>query len=117
MKKIWNRQWKSIMITLPLLLLMIIASFVMTRWINTRVEEECFHRLQEETRTLSQNIEQYFVSDQERLTVMASVAAEYTDMNSKELWEILDSYETRGMISDLELLLPGDILMSGKDRQ
>ena len=75
MKKIWNRQWKSIMITLPLLLLMIIASFVMTRWINTREEEECFHRLQEETRTLSQNIEQYFVSDQERLTVMASVAA------------------------------------------
>ena len=68
MKKIWNRQWKSIMITLPLLLLMIIASFVMTRWINTREEEECFHRLQEETRTLSQNIEQYFVSDQERLT-------------------------------------------------
>ena len=74
MKKIWNRQWKSIMITLPLLLLMIIASFVMTRWINTREEEECFHRLQEETRTLSQNIEQYFVSDQERLTVMGNRA-------------------------------------------
>ena len=43
---------------------------------------------------------------------LATVVSKYDDMTSDELWKIIDSYNTWGVISRLELLLPGDIVIT-----
>ena len=75
-------------------------------------EERSFERLEEQAGNLVSDIRVEMADDCQQLELLSTVISEYDDMTSKELWKIIDSYNTWGVISRLELLLPGDVVLS-----
>ena len=105
---------KSIAVTIVMMLLVAAVSYLLICWINGREEQKCFEELYEEAGELADGIQTAANSDREELEMLASMIAEYDDPSSKELWDILDSYNVIGMMSRVEILLPGDrMLISG----
>lgn len=105
---------KSIAVTIVMMLLVAAVSYLLICWINGREEQKCFEELYEEAGELADEIQTAANSDREELEMLASMIAEYDDPSSKELWDILDSYNVIGMMSRVEILLPGDrMLISG----
>lgn len=118
MRKIQGLYWsKSIAMAVVLIIIIETASLVVTHRINIMEEEKCFDRLYEEARELARDIEANAANDREELELLAAVIARYDDLTSPELWDILDSYSMVGMMSRLELLLPGDILLGEGGQQ
>ena len=115
-KKINNIGWgRSLVTTIVMIILIGAASFGVTNYINEAEEKACFERLYEEADNLAGEIEMYVRSDREELELLASVIAEYDGVDSPELWELLNSYDAVGMMSRIELLIPGDqVLIKGK---
>lgn len=106
-------QWqKSVIVTVVLILMISVASFVATGWINRMEEEKSFDRLYEEAAELAKKIEANAHKDSEQLEMLAVVIGGYSDLASPELWEILDSYTTVGMMSRVELLMPDDTVIT-----
>lgn len=118
MKKKHGVHWqKPMTVTLVLIFLMTLGSFFLTGYINRIEEDRSFERLHEETEALAQDIEAYAQSDREQLEMISTVVAGYQDLTSSDLWGILDSYDTVGMMSRLELLLPDNsVLIKGGRR-
>ena len=102
----------SLAMTGILIVLILVASFGAMRCINQMEEERCFERLYEEANDLAGDIEMYAGNDEEQLELLAGVIARYDDFSSPELWSILDSYTNIGMMSRVELLLPGDLVLT-----
>jgi diguanylate cyclase (GGDEF)-like protein len=117
-KKENKMQWqKSVIVTVVLILMISAGSFVATGWINRMEEEKSFERLYEEAAELAKEIEANAQKDSEQLEMLAAVIAGYSDLSSPELWAILDSYTTVGMMSRLELLMPDDtVIIKGGQR-
>ena len=117
-KKENKMQWqKSVIVTVVLILMISAGSFVATGWINRMKEEKSFERLYEEAAELAKEIEANAQKDSEQLEMLAAVIAGYSDLSSPELWAILDSYTTVGMMSRLELLMPDDtVIIKGGQR-
>lgn len=97
--------------TIVMILLVVAASFGVIRSISQMEEEKCFERLYEETDDLNEHIMTHIENDRKELRMLASVIAGYDQPDSKELWELLDSYTMAGLISRLELLLPENTLL------
>ena len=102
----------SLAMTGILIVLILVASFGAMRCINQMEENRCFERLYEEANALAGDIEMYAGNDEEHLELLAGVIARYDDFSSPELWSILDSYTNIGMMSRVELLLPGDLVLT-----
>ena len=102
----------SLAMTGILIVLILVASFGAMRCINQMEEERCFERLYEEANDLAGDIEMYAGNNEEQLELLAGVIARYDDFSSPELWSILDSYTNIGMMSRVELLLPGDLVLT-----
>lgn len=113
-RKYWQ---KPMIVTVILILLMAAASLTVVRQINSYEERKCFDRLREETDALLLDIEINMKNDTENLELLARVISEYADLGSESLWEILDSYPDSGMISDLELLLPDNSVLTEGGRR
>ncbi len=108
-----NIQWGHSLIPTGIMIILIIAaSFGVTNYINRMEEERSFERLYEEAGNLADSIEMYSKNDREELEMLAAVIAQYSDLSSPELWRLLDSYTNIGMMSRIELLLPGDIVLT-----
>ena len=106
----------SLLATLALILLIVTASFIVSRRINGREEQRSFDTLYQEAAFLVQNIENQVASDREQLEMLATVAGSFSDPQDPKLWSILDSYTAVGMMSDLSMLLPdGTIIFSGTE--
>lgn len=113
MRQLKKKQWqKPMVVTLVLMVCMIAGSVITTSWLNHRAEQSSFRRLCEETERLAQSIELFAQNDREELELLSAVIARYPDLTSQSLWDILDSYTAVGMMSRLELLLPGDIVLT-----
>lgn len=113
-----EKLWKSPLLTAVLLIFLLIAgSFLAVRWVNRMEEERSFERLCEETSSLAQEIEDSMINDRQQLELLAIMASGYEDLTSKELWRVLASSDSVGMMSRLELLLPGDtVIRAGGER-
>lgn len=103
---------KSMIVTIILILLLASSTILATDWLNRLEEETCFSRLYEEARNLGREIEDHVDNDREQLKMLAVIIAKYENFTSPELWEILDSYSTTGMISRIELLLPDNTVLT-----
>lgn len=113
MRKNSEIHWKKpISVTIILIVLIISASYGVIRWINHREEENSFERLYEEAGKTARYIEEYADSDREKLELIAGLTAQYDDLYSPSLWNLLDSYDNIGTMSGIELLLPGDIVLT-----
>ena len=108
--------WGRAMATTSIMILLIVAaSFGVIRYINHIEEQKCFERLYKETDGLARNIERYAGSDRVELELISAVMERYEEIDAPELWDLLDSYTTVGMMSRIELLLPGDkVLTKGR---
>ncbi len=106
-------QWgHSLLITRIIITLVVAASFGVTNYISHMEEEKCFQRLYQEAGDIADNIELYAANDREELEMIAAVISQYQDLSSPELWNLLSSYSHIGMMSHIELLLPGDIVLT-----
>ena len=113
MKRKTKIHWQSSLVITVLLIFLIAAiSLIVTRRINNMEEERSFERLEEQAGNLVSDIRVEMADDCQQLELLSTVISEYDDMTSKELWKIIDSYNTWGVISRLELLLPGDVVLS-----
>ena len=108
---------RSLAVTLALVLFVIAVSFFVTGQINYIEEQYSFEELRQEVRKLAETVQSHFQDDREQLSVLAAVAASYDELDSPELWQILDSYVSVGMIDRVEILLPdGAVLTRGAQR-
>lgn len=105
----WGR---SLITTGMLIILIVTASFCVSSYISRMEEERSFDRLYEEAANLADNIEMYAANDREELEMLSAVISRSEDFSSPELWELLDSYTNIGMMSRIELLLPGDVVLT-----
>lgn len=105
----WSR---AMAITAVMILLIVAASFVAIHYINHLEEQKCFERLYKETDGLARDIRRYVDGDREELELLSVVIGKYEEIDAPELWKLLDSYTTVGMMSRIELLLPGDRVMT-----
>lgn len=103
---------KPIAVTIALIVLIISVSYGGIRWINHMEEAESFKRLHEETEKIENYIEAHIASDREELEMITVVISQYDELDSGELWTFLDSYDSVGMMSRIELLLPGDMVLT-----
>ena len=111
------RWQKSTIVTAVLILTMTIGSFVATAHINIMEEKRSFDRLYEEVTNLSDEIMLHAENDKAQLEMLAEVISRHAEPDSAELWEVLDTYSSIGMMSRLEILLPDNsVLVSGGRR-
>ena len=113
MKKTNEIHWGRPIIATSLLIILIISvSYGVIEWINHREEEISFDRLYDEAGKISNHLNLHVNSDQEELEMTAELISQYDSLESPDIRDILDSYEAVGMISKIELLLPGDVILS-----
>ncbi len=105
----WGR---SLILTVLLFALIMLASFAVMNHITRMERERCFARLYQEAGDIATFIEQRIHNDCKQLKVLSAVIATYSDFSSPELWQLLDSLQSLGMMSRVELLLPGDRLIT-----
>lgn len=101
------------MITTGIMIILIVAaSFGVTNYISNKEEERSLERLYEEAGDLKDTVQMYSKNDREELEMLSAVISRYQDLASPELWDLLDSYTNIGMMSRIELLLPGDVVLT-----
>lgn len=105
----WQKTW---MITIGMILLVVLASFLTISWIKHTEEKKCFEELSDEAENMADNIEKHFTYDKEQLEMLAAVIARYDNLSSAQLWKILDSYDMSGMMSRIEILLPDNTVLT-----
>lgn len=109
------RIWKGpLAVTMVLVILVAAASFFVTDRINCQEGATSFSRLSEEAGELARDFEQTMTSDREKLTLIAAIMAD----SPAEAEKLLTMYQdTGGFFSRLELLLPGDqVITTGGKR-
>ncbi|HIW57206.1 MAG TPA: diguanylate cyclase [Firmicutes bacterium] len=118
LSKLKGIRWqKSTIVTAALILTMTIGSFITTAHINDMEEKRSFDRLYEEVTSLSDEIMLHAENDKAQLEMLAGIISRYAKPDSAELWELLDTYSTIGMMSRIEILLPDNsVLVSGGRR-
>ena len=98
-------------------LLMGIASIVMTNHIAAIERERCFDRLYEEGSDVATYIEHAIAHDREELELLAAVVEQYEDISDPKLWQLLSSFKAVGFMSQIGLLLPDDTVIYGKGQK
>ncbi|HIQ74950.1 MAG TPA: diguanylate cyclase [Candidatus Cottocaccamicrobium excrementipullorum] len=113
MRKSNEIHWvKAMAVTAAMILRIISVSYSVIMWINHREEENSFERLDEEAGEIASYMEERAERNREKLELIARVASQYDDLSSQSLWSFLDAYAGTDMMSKLELLLPGDIVLT-----
>ena len=102
---------RSMVAMMILIFLMVIGFLVEKEWIDRVEEERSFEQLYQEAEEMAREIEAHAKADREQLELLATVIAGCDDLASQEVWDILGSYITIGMMSRLELLLPDDTVL------
>ena len=111
-------RWGYPLITTGIMIFFIVAaSFGVTNYISRMEEQRSFDRLYEEAGNLADTIEMYAKNDREELEMLSAVLSQHQDFSSPDLWKLLDSYTNIGMMSRIELLLPGDIVLTEGGRR
>ncbi|HJB01053.1 MAG TPA: GGDEF domain-containing protein [Candidatus Mediterraneibacter merdavium] len=110
-KQIRIRWDSSMLVTSVMVIVIVTLSVVATNHINQLEEMKSIERLYKEADNVADMIEMYAQSDRETLEVLAAVIEEYDDLYSEELWSLLDSYSSVGLMSGIELLLPDNTVL------
>ena len=106
--------WRSpLAVTLILIVFVAAASFLVTARINGVEEQASFERLASEADEFARNVETTMNADRLQLELIAEMAGSYMDSDLNELLSFISGYHGTGtFFSRLELLLPGDTVMT-----
>lgn len=103
---------KRIAATLLLLLLMGLVLVAAAKKYYAEGRERSFGRLTEYTQDAAQNIQKAMENDREYLERATKVVAQYPLADSKQMRMILSELGNIGTVSDIEVLVPGDRLLT-----
>lgn len=103
---------KRIAATLLLLLLMGLVLVAAAKKYYAEGRERSFERLTEYTQDAAQNIQKAMENDREYLERAAKVVAQYPLADSEQMRTILSELGNIGTVSDIEVLVPGDRLLT-----
>ena len=104
---------RSLAVAALMVVLVGCASIVMTNHISNTERERCFERLYTEASDIGAFIETAIASDREELKLLAAVVARSEDFHAASLWDLLNSFESVGFMSQLALLMPDDTVIYG----
>ena len=99
--------------TFILVVLVVIASIIMTDRINDAEEAASFSRLASEADEFAESLELNMSTDRRQLELLAALAGDYMGVGTEALHDFLDSYRGAGtFFSRLELLLPDSTVLA-----
>ena len=107
------------LIATALLLASFLAALLFVSWfINDLTEQSGFRVLRQATLQLRKEIHDRIMGDQDQFRALAALVGREGNPASRGIETILATYETRGLVSSLEILLPGDevLLKNGSRR-
>lgn len=106
--------WRSpVVATVVLVMLIAVGSIGVTTNVNRREEATSFDRLAGEAEDFASILELNMESDYRQLELIATLAGESMSLGLDEVRDFLDQYPGNGnFFSRIELLLPGDIVIS-----
>lgn len=103
---------KRIAATLLLLILLGLVLVAAAKKYYAEGRERSFERLTEYTREAAEKIRMVSENDQEYLQRMTTVLAQYELTDSKKMRRILSELENMGTVSRIEILIPGDRVLT-----
>lgn len=106
----WGR---SLIVAALVVVLVGIASVVMTSHITATERERCFDHLYEEGNDIASYIEHVITHDRVELELLAEVVAQSDELTDPKLWQLLASFKAVGFMSQIGLLLPDDTVIYG----
>ena len=104
---------RSLSVAVVMVVLIVVASIVMTNHITDNERKRCFDLLFTEARDIASSIETSINNDREVLQLLADVVAQSDDFNSPQLWNLMKSFDHMGFMSQLALLMPDDTIIYG----
>lgn len=108
--KMWWGQ--SLAATAIVIVLMLLASLLVIYNINTMEEDRALKQLYGDSNDVVETIVSCADNDRASLEILSGTVAQFGDLTDPALWELLDSYVNVGMMSHVELLLPGDTVLT-----
>ena len=107
------------LIATALLLASFLAALLFVSWfINDLTEQSGFRVLRQATLQLRKEIHDRIMGDQDQFRALAALVGREGNPASRGIETILADYETRGLVSSLEILLPGDeVLLKNGNRR
>lgn len=117
MKKPRVRLWSLLLLSAGLLLVILFSTWIASKNINRITQEQCFDDLANEAKAMGREIERNVEANRQELEMLANVAADYADLEDPHLWDKLKRYTMTGMLSRVEILLPGDVVLTQDGRK
>jgi len=107
-------QWRRALAVALLIIYQVTGQLVLFRAIVNHAEDECIDRLRDATRQFSSTYYEHAMSDREQLEVVADMLAVLmAEGSAHDLPTHLSSFEQRGMLDWLQVLLPDGTLITG----
>lgn len=106
-------RWKRFLAVFLLIVYQIVGQIVLSSLVVRHAETMCIDRLREATVDYAQNFYEHAMSDREQLRVVADMLAVLMDEGDHDLHTHLASFEQRGMLDWLQVLLPDGTLITG----
>ncbi|MBQ7865810.1 MAG: GGDEF domain-containing protein [Clostridia bacterium] len=106
-------RWKRILAVILLIVYQVTGQLVLSSLMIRHAEDQCIDRLRDATAEFSSNYYEHAMSDREQLHVVADMLAVLMNEGTHDLHTHLASFEQRGMLDWLQVLLPDGSLITG----
>ncbi len=97
---------KFVAVTMAIFVVLYAVVFSTSLYVQKATEQQCYDTLRKTTENLGKEIKNNTCNNQEQLEIIADVIASRGNIDFDQTKHILKSYMTRGEISQLEVLLP-----------
>lgn len=97
---------KNKIATVLLVIVLLGNLLFMMGMIHKYEKEKCFNILEDNVEGLTEDIKRSMADNRERLKTFARILAQYEDIRSPEVKEVISSYQSYGAMADLALLFP-----------
>lgn len=106
-------RWKRILAVVILIVYQVAGQLYFFSQMVSQAEEQCIERLRDATTEFSNNFYEHAMSDRDQLRVVADMLSVMLQEGTHDLHTHLASYERRGMMDRLQVLLPDGRLITG----
>lgn len=106
-------RWRQVLAVIILIVYQVIGQVILSSLVIHHAEDQCIDRLRDATREFSSTYYEHAMSDREQLRVVADMISVLMDEGTHDLHTHLASFEQRGMLDWLQILLPDGSLVTG----